>query len=104
MIASSNWVARSAGQNLPIVPQTAAARASREGRSVSCRDRSDITKLLRLLLSSAASRQANWRGLGPANCVIIALEEYRSWRCYAGPGGAHPDRPPSSARPQQAGK
>src|SRR5260370_32481172 len=55
MIASSNWVARSAGQNLPVVPQTAAARASREGRSVSGRDRSDITKLLRFLELSRGS-------------------------------------------------
>src|SRR5260370_7460337 len=56
MIASSNWVARSAGQSFPLVPRTAAARASREGRSASCRDRSDITEApsLAAVLGSAA--------------------------------------------------
>jgi hypothetical protein len=56
MIASSNWVARSAGQSFPLAPHTAAARASRGGRSGSRRDGSNMTKLLRLLLSSEARR------------------------------------------------
>ena len=54
MIASSNRVARFAGQTFPLAPHTAAARASRGGRSGSCRDGSNIAKLLRFLLSSAA--------------------------------------------------
>src|SRR5260370_6310080 len=60
MIASSNWVARSAGQSFPLVPRTAAARASREGRSASCRDRSDITEApsLAAVLCSEPSSQS----------------------------------------------
>jgi hypothetical protein len=45
MIASSNRVARSAGQTFPLVPLSAAARARREARSAPRRDVPDMMNL-----------------------------------------------------------
>src|SRR6267143_1854836 len=60
MIASSNSVARSAGQTFPLVPLSAAARARREARSAPRRDVPDMMDLLRSILGSRPSAKRPW--------------------------------------------
>jgi DNA-binding transcriptional LysR family regulator len=79
MIASSNWVARSAGQSFPLAAHTAAARASRGERSGSRRfqDGELTWEIVYTSPSLTGVRAAALAGLAitplPASAVIAGL-------------------------------